>query len=193
MNLPMKDKDFDAIYPSHIRAMCEPHFTEVDVAIAAAKFLAEKPGQRILDIGCGAGKFCFVAGACTAAIYTGVDYRGHFISLCKKLELVHRFRNVNFIHDNILNVDFSNYTGFYFFNSFEEHIDERVRLDTRVEIGPAYYRLYSDYVRAQFERLPEGTRVVTYHANASQVPSSYRLVSVHFAGLLKCWEKTPPG
>jgi hypothetical protein len=61
LNIPIKDKDFDGIYPASIRAMSGQHFTEIEVAIKAAELLVTKPKQNILDIGCGVGKFCFVA------------------------------------------------------------------------------------------------------------------------------------
>jgi hypothetical protein len=97
---------------------------------------------------------------------------------------------VNFIHDNILNIDFSKYSAFYFFNPFEEHADSRAQLDATVEVSQTNFKLYSDYVRKQFSRLPVGTRIVTYHADMNQIPCSYRLISVHFDGLLKCWKKS---
>lgn len=190
LNIPIKDKDFDGIYPAYVRTMSKHHFTPIEIAIKAAEFLVTKPKQKILDIGCGVGKFCFVAGAYTEANYTGVDYREHFIDLCRKLTAKHRFKNVDFIHDNIINIDFTLYSAFYFFNPFEEHADSKMRLDDTVEVSPASFKLYSDYVREQFERLPAGTRIVTYYADMDQIPSSYRLISMHFDGLLKCWEKS---
>lgn len=190
LNMPVKDKEFDMIYPASLRKMSKRHFTEIEVAIKAAQLLVTKPKQKVLDIGSGVGKFCFVAASCSDAMYTGVDYRKQFIELCKGLTVKHGFRNVNFIHSDIMNIDFAKYDSFYFFNSFQEHIDKTAKLDSTVEVNLEKYNKYSEYLKQQFEKLSDGTRIVTYHVNANQIPSSYRLVSMHFDGLLACWEKT---
>ena len=120
-NLPIKDEEFDMIYPAVMRKMSKRHFTEIEVAIKAAQLLVTKPKQKILDIGSGVGKFCFVAGSYTEANYVGVDYRKHFVELCNHLVLEHRFKNVSFIHSDVVNIDFTQYDAFYFFNSFLEN------------------------------------------------------------------------
>jgi len=191
LNIPVKDEEFDMIYPDGMRKLSRRHFTEVDVAIQAAQLLVTKPKQKILDIGSGLGKFCFVAGSSTEASYIGVDYRKHFVELCRQLAVKHRFRNVSFIHDDVINVDFTQYDAFYFFNSFLEHWDRSAELDDTIDLDYDNYIRYSGFLKDQFEKLPETTRIVTYHAEVNQIPASYRLVSIHFGGLLKCWEKMP--
>ena len=59
--ISMKDDDFDGIYPEEVRPMAFTHFTPIEIAIRAAKFLVQKSGTKVLDIGSGAGKFCKVA------------------------------------------------------------------------------------------------------------------------------------
>lgn len=190
LNMPVKDKDFDMIYPLAIRKMSNRHFTEVAVAIQAAQLLVTKPKQKILDIGSGVGKFCFVAGSYTEADYTGVDYRKHFVELCTNIKIKHRFKNVNFIHNDIMNIDFTKFDSFYFFNSFQEHTDATAKLDDTIEVNQEKYKKYFLFLKEQFENMPEGTRIVTYHVHHFQIPDSYRLVSMHFDGLLNCWEQT---
>lgn len=190
LNIPLKDKEFDVIYPADLRKLSPRHFTEVAVAIKAAELLVSNPSQKVLDIGCGAGKFCFVASASTSAYYTGVDYRSHFIEQCKKLSVKHRFHNVKFLHSDIKNINLREYDCFYFFNSFQEHIDQSARLDETIETNQEKFKEYSTYLKREFDKLPEGTRIVTYHAYLDQIPNSYALISKHFDGLLKCWEKT---
>lgn len=190
LNMPLKDSEFDKIYPATIRKMSKRHFTPVDVAIKACQLLVTKPKQKILDIGSGVGKFCFVASAYTEAHYTGIDYRKNLIELCKKITETYRFNNVSFIHKNILKVDFTKYDAFYFFNSFQEQIDKSAKIDDEIETNPENFKIYSAYLKSQFEKMPDGTRIVTYHVNSNQIPETYRLVSMHFNGLLMCWEKT---
>lgn len=190
LNMPIRDKEFDMIYLPEFRKMSKRHFTEVDVAIKASQLLVTKPKQRVLDIGSGVGKFCFVASAYSEAFYTGVDYRKNFIELCKSLVDKYHFQNVNFIHSNILNIDFTKYDSFYFFNSFQEHTDRTAKLDNTIEVNLENYKKYTLFLKSQFEKMPNGTRIVTYHVNPAQIPDTYRLVSLHFDGLLMCWEQT---
>ncbi len=189
LNIPVKDEEFDKIYPVQLQKLSGRHFTKVAVAIKAARFLATQPNQKILDIGCGPGKFCFIAGSYNNASYTGVDYRKHFIELCTKLSHKHHFKNVNFIHADIKEIDFCYYNGFYFFNSFQEHIDKSAQLDDTIETSIEKFNDYTAYLKKEWGKLPAGTRIATYHAYLNQVPSSYKLIDMHFDGLLKCWEK----
>lgn len=189
-NKPVKDKEFDMIYPPGLRELSNRHFTEVEVAIKAAQFLATKPNQKILDIGSGIGKFCFVASSHTEVSCTGVDYRKHFIELCEKLTIKHRFKNVNFIHADFKEINLKDYDSFYFFNSFQEHIDETAILDNTIETNVEKYKDYSEYLKGEFDKLPNRTRIATYHLHLNQIPSSYKLVAMYFDGTLKCWEKT---
>ena len=191
LNMSIEDEEFDRIlYPENIIKMSRRHFTEIEVAIKASQLLVTKPKQTILDIGCGVGKFCFVASSYTQANYVGIDYRKHFIDICHKITLKHHFKNVDFIHEDILNVDFTKYDSFYFYNSFLEHTDATAILDDTINVQQEKYKIYFDFLREQFEKLPIGTRIVTYHAEIGQIPDSYKIISSHFWGLLKCWEKT---
>lgn len=189
LNIPITDKYFDRIYPETLRELSNRHFTEVEVAIKASQFLVTKPKQKILDIGSGVGKFCFVAGSYTDAQYTGVDYRKNFVQLCNHLIIKYGFKNVNFIHSDIKDIDFENYDNFYFFNSFLEHKDETAQIDETVSVNIENFKKYFEFLFKQFEALPNGTRIATYHANSIQIPNSYILLGSHFDGQLKCWEK----
>lgn len=190
LHLPIKDEEFDMIYSSDLRKISQKHFTEVDVAIKAAKFLVTKPGQKVLDIGSGVGKFCFVASCYSDAIFTGVDYREHYIKLCEKLADKYNFENVNFIHDDVVNIDFTKYDSFYFFNSFEEHADINAQMDDIIVTNREKFIHYTDFLKIQLDKLPGGTNLVTYFAYPNQIPNSYKLVSMHFGGNLKCWKKS---
>lgn len=190
LNIPIKDNEFDMIYPAHLRKLSKRHFTKIDIAIKAARFLAAGPKQRILDIGSGVGKFCFVASSYSETLYTGVDYRKHFIELSNKLAQKHRFKNVRFIHDNITNIDFKQYNGFYFFNSFQEQIDNTCRIDESVEVNEENYTKFAAHLKKEWSKMPVGTRIASYHTYPDQIPDSYELMEMHFDGLLKCWEKT---
>ena len=89
-----------------------------------------------------------------------------------------------------MNIDFTKYDSFYFFNSFQEHADRTAKLDNTIEVNPDNYKKYALFLKKQFAKMPNGTRIVTYHVNPAQIPDTYRLVSLHFDGLLTCWEQT---
>ena len=59
----IEDEKFDQIYPARIRKLSPLQWTPVRVAAEAAKLLVTVPGTRVLDIGCGPGKFCLVGAA----------------------------------------------------------------------------------------------------------------------------------
>jgi hypothetical protein len=77
------DRDFDLLYPPPIPSLSELHWTPIDVARRAARFLAPRPGTAVLDIGSGAGKFCLVAAVSTDGIFTGVEYREGLVGVSK--------------------------------------------------------------------------------------------------------------
>jgi 2-polyprenyl-3-methyl-5-hydroxy-6-metoxy-1,4-benzoquinol methylase len=54
----IEDEKFDLLYPAEIRKLSSVFWTPVAVAAAAAKLLVTTSGTRVLDIGCGPGKFC---------------------------------------------------------------------------------------------------------------------------------------
>ena len=76
----IEDEKFDLIYPAQIRQLSALHWTPVAVAAEAAKFLVTAPETRVLDIGCGPGKFCLVAASLTDGHFSGVEQRN---DLCR--------------------------------------------------------------------------------------------------------------
>ena len=74
----LTDEEFDLIFPLEIRRKSATHFTPIKIAKAAAQFLATEPNIRILDVGSGAGKFCFVGALTTNAHFTGVEQRANY-------------------------------------------------------------------------------------------------------------------
>ena len=77
--------DFDGIYPEEVRPMAFTHFTPIEIAIRAAKFLVQKSGTKVLDIGSGAGKFCMIGSVCTNGHFTGVEQRGNLHLLAEQI------------------------------------------------------------------------------------------------------------
>jgi len=190
LKIPIKDSEFDEIYPPDVRKLSPRHFTPFHVSEKVSEWLNEyeKP-LNLVDLGCGVGKFCFTIGALTNHNITGIDFRKNYIQLCNRLNGRFRYLNVKFIEQNILDLEFSNYNAFYFFNSFLEQVDDTAMLDERYERSPKIYLLYQRHLRNQLTLMPKGTIVVTYHAYDSQIPSNYVVMQSTFDGLLKLWKR----
>lgn len=184
-----KDNEFDVIYPLSIREQSAFHWSPVNVCRLAAKLLVQKPGARVLDIGCGPGKFCMIGAATTQGRFTGVEQRGRLVRTARDLVLRHSLKNVEIIHGNITGIDFTAYDAFYLFNPFEENVFPSLRIDFEVEIAPKLYAEYTEHVQKELTKLPAGTRVITYCGDASEIPAGYDCEKTAFDDKLKLWVK----
>lgn len=188
-NIP--DKEFDQIFPPKIRSLSSRHWTPVLVAKIAGNFLCQDDHQKIIDIGSGVGKFCLVAGSlypnCT---FHGVDIRDSFIKLSNKIKTKHSIANVDFDCCDILETDLKEYDGIYFFNSFQEKIDDSSVMDEESAISHELFNVYTQHLYQKFLQMPVGTRLVTYHTAEFCVPENYKMVETHLMGNVKCYIKT---
>ena len=127
----ISDEKFDTIYPESIQKLAFDHFTPVEVAQTAAQFLVRNAQTKVLDIGSGAGKFCFVGAICTEGQFTGVELREDLHLVANQIAKKHQLANVTFLHSNITQIDFSEYQAFYFYNSWRGRVCwSRLRPDT---------------------------------------------------------------
>ncbi len=184
------DEEFDTIFPVDVREHSNRHFTSVFIAQQASAFLTDDGATKILDIGSGTGKFCLVASATSKAHFTGVEHRAYQVEIGNSCAQRFGLNNCNFIADNILNIDFSNYDAFYIFNPFLEAKDPTAQMDQAVKVGLKEYDTFSNYVYQQFESLKIGTRIASYWTSKTQFPQSYELVKSSFGDTLTFWIKT---
>jgi predicted RNA methylase len=190
LRIPLKDHEFDMVFPYRIRKLSKRHFTPFNVANVVSEWLNEyKEPKSILDLGCGVGKFCFIIGSFTHHHIHGVDYREEYIDLCKKLNSKYKFKNIQFLNKNITEMDFKNYNVFYFFNSFLEQIDDTAMLDDNYERSSLIYGIYETFLRNELSKLPAGTIVITYHAHSDQIPRGYEVAKYAFDCKLLMWIK----
>jgi SAM-dependent methyltransferase len=189
LRIDITDDDFNTIYPENIRVLSSKHWSPVAVARAASEFLIDRPGARILDIGSGVGKFCMIGAAYTKGHFTGVEQRQHLVELSENISNRYGLNRVNYLHANITDIDFRNYTGFYFYNSFYENIHPVKRIDDTVRLDAQLYDAYSVYMVEQLSCLPLRARFAAYHTSPTVIPKSFRLVDSLYGGLLNLWEK----
>ena len=182
------DEEFDRIYPRNIRRISDQHFTPLDVAKRAASFLVNRPGTRVLDVGSGAGKFCFAGAATTDGIFTGIEQREDLVNLSNSIAQDLQTKNVRFIHANVMGIDFKAFDAFYLFNPFYENVKSRERIDDTVLVSPSLFASYSSYTKNQLSDMPEGTRLATYYTSPAFIPAGYKQLESSDAHLL-FWEK----
>lgn len=185
----VEDDRFDQIFPTRVRKLSSLYWTPIAVASHAAKLLVRKAGARVLDIGCGPGKFCLIAAALTDGHFTGIEQRADLVRVAKDAALKERRKNIEIIHGNVTDLSFSNYDAFYLYNPFEENMFENQSIDRCVPLSADLYIKYVKYVAAELCAKPFGTVVVTYAGPALEVPSCYDCELSAFGRDLKLWVK----
>lgn len=185
----LEDHRFDLVYPPEIRAVSRVHWTPVLVARRAAQFLVREPGTRVLDIGCGPGKFCIVGALNTKGRFTGVEQRQSLCDVARSVIGQAKIHTAEIIHGNATDVDFSHFDAFYLFNPFEENLETTLKIDASVQLTDALYEKYTAHVARQLAIAPVGTRVVTYCGVCQEVPVGYECLDSSAEYGLKFWEK----
>jgi SAM-dependent methyltransferase len=188
LGFSLKDKDFDKIYPQQIQNLSFNHWTPHNVAIKAARNLVKNCYTKVLDIGCGVGKFCFIGSAVTGANFTGVEQREDLVEIARNSLRFYNVSNVNIIKANITQINFLDYDAFYFFNPFYENLIAHSDKSINGFSTDLYYE-YTEYVKKQLELMPVGTKIATYYGLHDEIPLSYDVISTEFEGALKVWEK----
>lgn len=181
---------FCQLYPLSVQQLNESHWSPLLIINKAVRFLANKPGARILDIGSGSGKFC-LAGAYykPSAFFTGIEQRHylteHAITVRQKLGKL----NVNFISGNFTQLNFREYDNFYFYNSFFENVDGSDKIDDSISYSIELYSYYNRILCSKLNAMPAGTRIVTYKSLGFEIPPCFSLADSQSDNRLKFWIK----
>jgi SAM-dependent methyltransferase len=183
------DEEFDEVFPENVRDLSPCHWTPVAACRQAAQWLVTEPGTRVLDVGCGPGKFCMIGAATTPGHFTGVEQRAHLCRTARTLLKNHAISRVEILHANVTNVEFGNYDAFYLFNPFEENLIETLRIDDGVKLANTLFIQYTRWVRRELALLPAGTRVVTFCGDCEEIPPCYRCEDTACDGKLRLWIK----
>ncbi len=187
----VREDAFDGMLEERWRAHSEVHFTPLDVCRRAAAWLSPSGGGRVLDVGCGTGKFCVVASLVSSAHFVGVEQREALVLQARAVARRVGSR-AEFIHADAFDVDWDFFTGLYFYNPFDEiRTGETSRLDATLPQSDERFHACVAEVQARLEQLKPGTRVVTFHGMGGPLPSSYRLAQAQMvgAGMLELWLK----
>lgn len=186
----MSDKNFNMLFPEHIRLVAAKHWTPLEVAEKSARFLSTHQGARVLDIGSGAGKFCLVAAFHHPEVhFTGVEQRADLVELCDILKDRLKLPNLTFIHANVADFDISPFDHYYFYNSFYENIPGTQKIDYKVKYSEQLYDYYNRALYKKLSKAPSGTRLVTYHSLGREVPPGFEVIGSDYADFLRFWQK----
>lgn len=189
-NFPATDLTFDSIYPDAIRKLARQHWTPLHVTRLVTDFLDTNVPSKILDIGCGAGKFCLAAAHFAPQHhFFGVEQRGYILKEAKQAQARIGISNVSFIHGNFTQLNLREYDHFYFFNSFYENLNEDGQIDQHIAYSEALYDYYVRYLHNGLSGMPKGTKIATYHSLYREIPLSYDLVDSLECGNLNLWIK----
>lgn len=186
------DDDFDRIFPAWARRLSDIHWTPVEVARRAAELLAVDSDTRVLDIGSGVGKFCLIGALTTGATFVGIEQRENLIDVARQTALHYDIVRAQFRLGNMMDLDWSEFDGFYLFNPYQENIFDFVTpISGAIQLSA---QLYQQYVVATYAGLLSariGTRVATYHGFGGVVPDEYQLIARDAVGTgcLEVWEK----
>ncbi|HET7118301.1 MAG TPA: class I SAM-dependent methyltransferase [Hanamia sp.] len=184
------DKKFNSLYPKPIQEVAEKHWTPLEVAKKAANFLAISNDVKVLDIGSGAGKFCLTAAHYhPLTLFYGIEQRAYLVDLSRKIAEQLQLENIDFICDNITNIDFEKYDHFYFYNSFYENVQGTQKIDSSITYSQELYNYYNRSLFKKLDKRPAGTRLVTYHSFGMEIPSGYEVVHTDYNEYLKFWVK----
>jgi predicted RNA methylase len=132
---------------------------------------------RILDVGSGCGKFCLVAALSCLGQHIGVAQRPYLVDIAKIASSELGTTNVAYIQDNMAELDWSFFDGFYFSNPFYEHKVKSIRIDATLSYSRAKFVRYVEIVKSKLKLAREGTKVVTYHGFGGDMPLGYQCLN----------------
>jgi len=184
------ESHFGQLYPLPIQQLDKKHWSPLTVIKQAIQFLADKPNEKILDIGSGTGKFCLAGAYYKPAVsFFGVEQREDLVDQAERVRKLLGLQNVYFKHHNFTQLNLKQYDHFYFYNSFFENLAGTDKIDNKIAYSKELYNYYSHYLYKQLEDMPVGTRVVTYCSWDDEIPPGYQLIEAQLDNLLKFWMK----
>lgn len=181
---------FDRIYPRRVRRLSSVHWTPVSVALRAAEWLAPEAGARVLDVGSGPGKLCFIGAAARGGTWHGVERDPTLVQVANTAaKLLGLERSTTFSAGEMEVVDWRSFDSLYFYNPFAAILFGEAPFAKAVR-----WSMLTDQIartESHLADLPVGTRVVTYEGFGGDMPGGYLLTDAEMLGTgqLALWVK----
>ncbi len=188
-NIPPEDAIFDANYPSYFRSISAVHWTPIKVIAESVKWLESKNAVHILDIGSGVGKFCLYGCVISDLLFTGVEIRKNLVEISNQVAHKLGLSQVNFLCQNITEIEFTPFNAAYFYNPFCEQEAISGQIDDSLTVGMDVLTAYETHVFQQLENAPVGFLFITYGSPHFQPPSCYAVQEILMQNELVFWKR----
>jgi Methyltransferase domain len=184
------DARFDELFGDRLIALSSLHFTPVAVAARAAAWLTEGGATEVADLGAGAGKFCLVGAAVTAANFTGLEAREGLVRVARDVARRLGLTTARFAVADVLTAPLTRFDAFYICNPFAEGEAEPDEwLDPALPAPDKFTAATT--LAARLATLPPGTRVAVHCGLGAPLPDGFVLVRSEPIGRrgapLECW------
>ena len=184
------DARLHMLYPESVRSLARMHWSPLYIIQKVIPYLVPNDKVKVLDIGSGVGTFCLAGAYYNQSVpFFGVEQRKKLIEHAETAREKLGIQNARFIHGNFTQLNLNEFDHFYFYNSFFENLNGANKIDNEIVYSNELYNYYSIYLYNQLEKMPLGTRVVTYCSWGDEIPPCYQLAETHFDSLLKFWIK----
>lgn len=183
------DAEFDRFYPSLSTELSAQHFSSFYACKQALDFFGSDESVRVLDIGSGIGKFCFLGALLSKCHFTGIELRESLYNWAEKVRSASHMNQIQFILGDFKNLHFESFNCFYLFNPFMEYKDVKRKIDASILTGKEAYIQLLHTLFNKLDMLPKGIKLVTYHVRLEQIPSDFQLVESKLGNSLRCFVK----
>jgi len=187
------DRAFDRVFPERLQLISFVQWSPIEVALTIAAWLKkDMPHARFIDMGSGVGKLCLLLSLISDLRVTGVEQREYLVEIARLIAKRNSIR-AQFEHMNCLDVDWSAYDVFYFYNPFQEHValGEFHLIDDKVDLDRKFHVEYTERVHQELSDMAQGKRLITFHGFGGRIPRTLKLIRSARVGngKLCMWEK----
>lgn len=187
--LELTEYSFSKQLPLYLQQRSKRFLTPISIAQMATEWLTEDGKKRILDIGAGVGKFCIAGAMYSDSHFFGIEYRPSLAKIANELIIKYELDNAIIQCGDVTEIDFNDFDAFYMYNPFFENLVPTLRLNNEVELMMSLYTYYYKHTEKKLNNIKSGSRLVTYHGNNFEIPSTFKKVKEGVDGYLKLWIK----
>jgi len=184
------DEDFDDHFSALSTTHSAQHFSSFYACKKAIEFLCFEEDAKVLDIGSGIGKLCFLGELTTNCEFTGVELRASFHNWAEQVRSFAKLNRIHFILRDFREIDFHSFNRFYLFNPMMEYKNTAGKIDDTISTGEKEYTDLIDSLLMKLCSLPSGIKLATYHVAANILPSQFIKVGSELGNTMHFYIKT---